>query len=145
MKITLLEPTENEEDEIIIKCHYIDNSLLQIINGFKMQNQKLSGTYEGKIYMLDSQDIFYFEAVDNKVFIYCKDKVFECKLKLYEIEQLYTYTDFFRSSKSTILNVSKISYLTPAFNGRFEALLQNGEHVIISRQYVPELKKKLDL
>lgn len=145
MKITIIEPLDDEEDEVIIKCRYVDESLLQIINGFKMQKQKLSGFHEGKIYVIEPQDVFYFEAVDNKVFIYCIEKIFESKLKLYEIEELYNNTDFFRASKSTILNVSKIKNLSPAFSGRFEALLQNGERVIISRQYVPELKKKLGL
>lgn len=145
MKITILEPEPNEEDEVIIKCHLIDDSLLQMIYGFKMHKQKLSGLQEGKIHMIDPHDVFYFEAVDNKVFIYCFENVFESKLKLYEIEDLYTQTDFFRSSKSTILNISKIINLTPAFNGRFEARLENDERVIISRQYVPKLKEKLGL
>jgi DNA-binding LytR/AlgR family response regulator len=37
----------------------------------------------------------------------------------------------------------KIDHVRPAFNGRFSATLFSGEEVIISRQYVPELKKRL--
>ena len=58
---------------------------------------------------------------------------------------MYAHTDFFRASKSIILNLTKIKHLSPAFNGRFEALLDNDEKVIISRQFVPELKRKLGL
>lgn len=145
MKITIIEPNLDEEEEVIIKCTHVDESLLNLINGFKMQKYKLSGTKEGKIYFIEPQDVFYFEAVDSKVFLYCKETVLESKLKLYEIESTYAHTDFFRASKSVILNLSKIKHLSPAFSGRFEALLQNGERIIISRQYVPELKKKLGL
>ncbi|PHV69304.1 histidine kinase [Sporanaerobium hydrogeniformans] len=145
MKISIVDPQAEEEDEIIIKCRDIDEGLLQMIYGIKMHNKKLMGMYDGKIHLIEPIDIYYFEAVDNRVFMYCKDKVFESKLKLYEIEHIYAHTDYFRASKSTILNLSKIKNLTPAFNGRFEALLQNGERVIISRQYVVELKKKLGL
>lgn len=145
MKISIIEPNTNEEDEIIIKCHHLDDAILQLIYNLKAQTNPLAGVYEGKIHMINPSDVFYFETVDNKTFIYCQETVFECKLKLYELEALFTHTNFFRASKSTILNLLKIKNLAPAFNGRFEALLKNGEKVIISRQYVPDLKKKLNL
>ena len=44
-----------------------------------------------------------------------------------------------------IADVSKISKLKPSFNSRMEAVMKNGEKIIISRQYVAELKKKLEL
>lgn len=50
-----------------------------------------------------------------------------------------------RASKSMVLNLNKIKHLSPAFGGRFEALLENDEKVIISRQYVPVLKERLGL
>lgn len=145
MKIIIEELKEGEEDTIIIRCNNLDNQILQMIYGIKMQKKKIIGLYEGQIYMLDPNDVYYFEAVDNRIFIYCEKKVYESKLKLYEIEKEYENTDFFRASKSIILNLSKIKNLSPAFNGRFEALLKNKEKVIISRQFVPELKKKLGL
>lgn len=145
MKIIIEDIKDDEEESITIRCNNIDDHILQMIYGIKMNKKKAIGMYEGRIYMIDSADIYYFEAVDNKVFIYCEKKVYESKLKLYEIEKDYENTDFFRASKSIILNLSKIRNLSPAFNGRFEALLKNQEKVIISRQFVPELKKKLGL
>lgn len=49
----------------------------------------------------------------------------------------------FRCSKSMILNAGKIDYVLPSLSGRFEAVLDNGEKVIISRQYVSTLKRLL--
>ena len=143
MKISLLEPHDDEEDEIIIKCREIDEHILQMIYGLKMHEKKLAGMYLDKIHMIEPSAIFYFESVDSKVFVYCEEKIFETKFKLYEIEENYRHTDFFRASKSVILNLSKIKHLSPAFNGRFEATLYNEEKIIISRQYVPNLKQKL--
>jgi DNA-binding LytR/AlgR family response regulator len=54
-------------------------------------------------------------------------------------------SDFLRISKSVIVNLSKIKSLSPALSGRFEAALDNGEKVIISRQYVGDLKKRLGI
>ena len=49
----------------------------------------------------------------------------------------------FRCGKSMILNADKIQYVRPSVSGRFEATLTNHEKVIISRQYVGELKRLL--
>lgn len=145
MRIIIEDLKDGEEEEIIIRSNNIDDSILQMIYGVKMNTQKMVGLYNGRMAMIEPKDIFYFESVDNKTFIYCEKQIFESKMKLYEIETQYENTDFFRASKSIILNLSKIKNLSPAFNGRFEALLKNNEKVIISRQFVPVLKKKLGL
>ncbi|MBE6072651.1 MAG: LytTR family transcriptional regulator [Clostridium butyricum] len=145
MKIIIEDLKDGEEEEIIIRSNNIDDSILQMIYSVKMHTQKMVGLYNGRMTMIEPKDIFYFESVDNKTFIYCEKQIFESKMKLYEIESQYENTDFFRASKSIILNLSKIKNLSPAFNGRFEALLRNNEKVIISRQFVPILKKKLGL
>jgi DNA-binding LytR/AlgR family response regulator len=145
MKITIENIPAGSEPEIIIKCNEPDDSLLQLISSIKSASKKLIGITDSQMNVINPEDVFYFESVDNKVFIYCQEKVFESRLKLYEIETEYENSDFFRSSKSTILNIGKIESVSPVFYGRFEALLQNGEKVFISRQYVPVLKKKLGL
>ena len=95
--------------------------------------------------MVEPQEIYYFETVDQKVFVYCKNEVYEIRSRIYELEEMLAGKDFFRASKSVLLNLNVIKSLSPAFNGRFEAVLKNGEHVIISRQYVSLLKEKLGL
>lgn len=145
MKITIETPGQGEEDEIIIRCAAIDDSIMELIYAIKMGREKLT-VYSGKgIVMLTPKDVYYFESVDNKVFAYCQKEVFEVRKKLYELEKDYSKNDFLRISKSTIVNLSKISYLTPTFNGRFEAILKNGEKTIISRQYVSALKNQLGI
>jgi len=104
----------------------------------------LVGYIDNEIHRVSPLDIFYFEAVDKKTFIYCECDVYESKLKLYELEEL-AMNDFFRISKSVIVNLSKIKSLIPSFSGRVEAVLTNKERVIISRQYVSELKQTLGI
>lgn len=47
---------------------------------------------------------------------------------------------FLRISKAALVNLMKITALKPALNGRFSAVLSNGEEIIISRKYVQDLK-----
>lgn len=143
MKIRVENIPEGIEPELIIRCNELDGSLLQIIDAVQSCVKKLVVDDKAKIHIVDPDSVVYFEAVDDRVFIYCQEKVYETKKKLHQIEEEYKNSDFFRASNTIILNLSKIDSLSPAFNGRFEALLQNGEKAIISKQYVPELKKKL--
>ena len=143
MKISIQELDRQEEDEIIIKCHVVTDDILQLIQQMKFSTQAILGIDGEKIHKLSLNEIFYFETVDNKSFFYCRDHIYEAKLRLYEFEDMTMGTHFFRASKSVVLNSDKIDYIRPVISGRFEANLENGEKVMVSRQFVPDLKKRL--
>lgn len=103
----------------------------------------VNGVLDGKMCRLKLGDIYYFEVVEGSSFLYCQKEVFSCKQKLYEFEALCIGTMLFRCSKSMILNAGKIDSILPSLSGRFEAVLDNGEKVMISRQYVSALKRLL--
>ncbi len=145
MKITILDCAPGEEDEITIRCRQLDESLLKLLYTLKAGKDKITVSKEEKIYQLPLSQIYYFEAVDGHVFAYVEKNVYDTKFRLYELEERLRQTDFFRASKSTIINLSKVRNIGPDFNGRFEVYMKNGEQLIVSRQYVPELKKKLGL
>ena len=145
MKITIQDLPEGEEDEIIIRCRTVDERLLKLIYGIRAGQEKLTVTRDDKLFQIQPAQVFYFEAVDNRVYAYLEKEACETKLKLYELEQKLEGTDFFRASKSTIINLAKVKNISPAFNGRFEVCMKNEEKLIVSRQYVPILKAKLGL
>lgn len=148
LKVTIKQVDSTIEEEVIIQCHEINDDVLALvkkIQGNETKADTLAGSIGENIYAIRFKDILYIEATENRTFIYCANNYYESKLKLYEIEELMAGKTFFRCSKSIILNYNKIDCVTPAFNGRFEAKLTNGEKVIISRQYVPALKEMLGL
>ncbi|PZD94766.1 LytTR family transcriptional regulator [Paenibacillus sambharensis] len=145
MKIFIEIIDYSEEEEIRIRCHQADEEVHELVNKIKTETLIILGYHEDKISRIKLSDIYYFEAVDGKVFAYCKNNVHEVKQKLYELEELCREKHCFRASKSTILNIAKISSIQPSISGRFQALLDNGEKVVISRQYVPMLKHILGL
>lgn len=67
------------------------------------------------------------------------------KEKLYEFEKMSCRSPLFRCSKFMILNADKIDYVRPSLSGRFEAVLSNGEIVVVSRKYVQDLKRSLGI
>ena len=145
MKITIQDLPEGAEEEIIIRCRGMDEQLLKLVYALRAGREKLTVSRQERLFRILPSAVYYFEAVDNRVFAYLEKEVYETKLKLYELEERLAGTDFFRASKSTVINLAKVESLSPAFNGRFEAAMKNGEKLIVSRQYVPVLKEKLGL
>ena len=133
---------ERDKPEILeIRCHEISDEVREIVAFVKSRQGQLTGTADDRMYEIAVSDIFYIESVDNKTFIYCKNREYETKQKLYELEEILREKHFLRVSKSVLLNLMKVSSIKPALNSRFTAVLFSGEQVIISRKYVPELKK----
>ena len=145
MKVTILEKKADEEDELIVKCDYLDESLTKLINQFKTGKGKMNFYKDGKIVFVEPEEVLYFESVDDTVFAYTKDSVFETKSKLYQLEEELPSSVFFRANKSVIVNLDKIDSLAPVFGGRFEAVLENGYKVVVSRNYLNTLKELLGL
>lgn len=145
MKVTIEQVTKESENEVIIRYHTMDESVHNLLHFLELPDQKLLGEIEKEMHILDPENIYYIETVDNKVFIYGEDQVYESRKKLYELEAELSNNHFFRASKSMILNISKIEFVRPLFDGRFEASLKNKEKVFISRKYVAILKQKLGL
>lgn len=135
---------ERDKPEILeIRCHEISDEVREIVAFVKSRQGQLTGTADDRMYEIAVSDIFYIESVDNKTFIYCKNREYETKQKLYELEEMLRDKHFLRVSKSVLLNLMKVSSIKPALNSRFTAVLFSGEQVIVSRKYVPELKKAL--
>lgn len=126
-----------------IQCHTVSDEVQEIVAFVKSRRGQITCMADDRIYEVPVSDIFYIESVDNKGFIYTKDNVYETKQKLYELEELLKEKHFLRISKSMLLNLMKVSAIKPALNSRFTAQLQSGEQVVISRKYVPELRKAL--
>lgn len=143
MKISIEEPLPGAEEEVIIRCHKLSPAAMQLIAELKTP-ALLVGQKGGEIHMLAPHEVYYCETVDSRTFLYTQSDVFETKLRLYELDDALG-SAFLRISKSVVLNMGRVRSLRPAISGRFEALLDNKETVVVSRQYVPALKEALGL
>lgn len=143
MKLETRKIPENEPEMVEIRYHWITDEIQEIISFVKSRQGQLSAVREGKRYEVPVVDLFYAESVDDRLFLYTAADSYEIRMKLYELEDLLKNKSFFRVSKGMIVNLMKISSVRPALNGRFSAILKNGEEIIISRKYVPALKQIL--
>ena len=128
---------------VLIRCHAVTEEVREIVAFVKSRQGSLSGVKDAKRYEIAVSELYYIESVDGKTFLYTKEQVYETPYRVYELESLLRSKHFLRVSKSMLINLMKIRSIQPAFNGRFTAVLQSGEEVIISRNYVKDLKAAL--
>lgn len=130
---------------VIIQCPQQSEQVQRIVSRLQDDSPELAGKKNGYTHRLAAADILYCETVDKHCFLYTDTDVYETRLKLYEIEERLGGRDFFRSAKSQIINIAKISSLCPDFDGRLEVVMENQEKLIVSRQYAKQLKERLGL
>ena len=88
MKVSVIRSSSDEEDEIIFRYHTLSDDMDRLIHRLRYGEIKFTGYDEHGISTIVASDIYYFEAVDNKVFAYCKQSVYEVKERLYQLEEV---------------------------------------------------------
>ncbi len=87
-------------------------------------------------------EVMYIFAIKNKTFVKIDKEEYECKLKLYEFEELRN-NGFIRISKSTVINIKYLDRISMEFSGNFTITMNNKEKLTLSRSYAKEFKKYL--
>ena len=143
MDVEIEQVGRERKEQVLIRCHAVTEEVREIAAFVKSRQGSLTGTKDSRQYEIAVSDIYYFESVDGKTFLYTKDQVYETSYRIYELESMLRPKNFLQVSKSMLLNLMKIRSIQSALNGRFAAVLLSGEEVIISRSYVKGLKAAL--
>lgn len=131
------------DTRIQISCGRLTPEIEKLLATLRILDRKLTAQKDGETYLLDVGEIIFLEAVDRKTFVYTKEEVYESDFKLYELEQQLTECGFFRASKSCLIQLKYIKSLKADINRKIRVTLENGEQLMVSRQYADELKKRL--
>lgn len=144
MKISI-DVNENLTDtEIVISCRKLTPEIEKLLASIRVLNRQMMAVKDAETYILDVSRIVYIESVDRKTFVYTEKDCYESKLKLYEMEERLCEGGFFRVSKSCLVNIHFIKSLRNDINRKIRLTLENGEQVMVSRQYADEIKARLE-
>ncbi len=142
MKYTIRQIKEGE-DEVILQYLDMTPEVQRIWNLINGEQVKLVGWKEKTLTLIEIKDILYIESVDGKTFAYTSEEVLRLEDTLNRLEQILTGINFFRCSKSMILNIDKVTKLKSLPSNRIDATMCNDEHIIISRTYASDFRKRL--
>ena len=140
MKVSIRNINALSEEQVVIECVSITPEIEEIRAFAQAKGQGLSGIADGgQMERIPLDSVYYFEAVDEKCFACTEKKVYEIRQRLYEIEKAYEDYYFVRCSKSVVFNLMKLESISPALAGRYTAHMKNGEKLIISRKFAPDV------
>ncbi len=145
MKINVQEEPSAQDITVNIICPRIDDRISRIIAAAEVSEMKLAGMSEGFLCMVDLADVLYIESVDRSTFIYTADKVVESNSPLSELEEELSDTELVRATRQMLVNLAHVNGIRPYLNARLELVLDNGEHIIASRQFAPTIKERIGL
>lgn len=148
MKILIEVEPELKENEVIIRCERIDESVVQLqnlLNKAEKEKKRIVFYKDDTEYYLPLEEVLFFETSGDQVWAHTCNDQFLVKYKLYELEALLPKA-FMRASKSNILNSARVysieRNLTAASKVQF---FDSHKTVYVSRIYYKELKEKLSL
>lgn len=142
MKIRM-EQIASGEEEILIKYKEMTPAIEGIIETLKRKQFFITGKSGERQYRICPKDIYYFESVDEKLFAYTSEAEYQVMLTLTEAEEKLSSYGFFRCNKSFVVNINHIASVQSEMGNRIDALLDNQEHVIISRRYAKDFRALL--
>ena len=131
------------EDELILRYKELTPEIKKILDILEGESKRLIGRMDEKRVVIDTEDVLYFESVDDRTFAYTKTDVIRVDHSLQGILEVLDDIRFFRCSKSMIINVNKVRVLKSLSSNRIDATLENGEHIQISRTYASDFRKLL--
>jgi DNA-binding LytR/AlgR family response regulator len=142
MKYTI-EQIKQGDDELILRYQNLNQEVENIMNFMSFSEKKLVGTKDGSQIVIDVKQILYIESVDRKTFVYLEDDMVRVEYTLTQLERILNSVRFFRCSKSMIINIDKVKVLNSLASNRIDATMCNSEHIIISRTYASEFRRRL--
>ena len=147
MKVRIDIQSNLEEDEIIIRCASINETVLQIqnlISNFGMDAKSLTLLKGDTEYFIPQEQILFFETESKTVVAHTAEKMYETQYKLYELEEILPRY-FMRISKSTIVNLNQIYSITRNLTASSKVEFYDSiKKVYVSRNYYKALIDRMD-
>ena len=126
---------------VIVEYSEYDKTVDRLISKIKNMSINFTGRADGKTVSIDISDIYYIENVERKIFLYSKQDVYRYDGNMTDIDSAIADTDLVRISRTCFMNVSHLKEIMQIKNSHLEALLDNGEKLIVSRKYLKDIKK----
>ena len=126
---------------VIVEYPEYDNSVDNLIRKIKNMNISFTGRSDGKTVSIDISDIYYIENVERKIFLYSKKDIYRYDGSMTDIDSAIVDTDLVRISRTCFMNASHLREIMQIKNSHLEAVLDNGEKLIVSRKYLKDIKK----
>jgi DNA-binding LytR/AlgR family response regulator len=135
-----------EETTVIIKTKEITEEVAEIAKMLSGANMRLIvGFRNGNATVLDADKIIRFYTANQKVYIVTESGEYVSRMRLYELEERLSKTEFVRVSNSEIIHLRKVKDFDLSFSGSICVRFADNSTTFVSRRYVPKIKNLLGM
>ena len=146
MKVRIEIHEDLTEDEVVIRCARINESVLKlqnIVSDIGCNTKSLVLTRGETDYFVPQEQILFFETEGKTVSAHTADKMYETQYRLYELEEMLPGS-FMRISKSTIVNLNRIYSITRNLTASSVIEFSDSiKKVYVSRNYYKALIERM--
>ena len=125
---------------VIVEYPNENAAVERLMQKLERMNLSITGRLEDRAVNVDADELYYFESVERKTFLYAKEQVYRYEGTLSDLEADLAGTDFVRISRTCIVNLSHLREIRQLQNSHLEAILDNGEKLIVFRKYLKDVK-----
>ena len=133
-----------EEPYVEIYTSDITDDIQNLLSLIKASSNIVTAQQDERTIVLKERDIYMIRVENEKTIIYCKEKKYYSKKRLYELENILKHS-FMKISKTTLVNLQYIDGVEASFGGTMLLILKNGCKDYVSRKYLPSFKVSLGL
>ena len=144
MKVELNIDNKFEETIVTISANKVDDEIQNLVNYIENKEDYFTGISDGKVCLLNTEDIIRVYVEDRKVYVVTIEGKFIIRKKLYEVQSMLT-KDFIKISQSEIANIKYIHSLDLGLRGTIVINYKNSDISYVSRRMLKEFKMKLGL
>ena len=132
---------EDKPLTVIIEYPEWNDTVDSLVRKIGMMDISFVGRIDEKSVNIGLSDIYYIENVERKLFIYTKDNVYRFDGSMADIEKRMIDTGLVRISRTCIMNTDYLKEIKQIRNSHLEAVMDNDEKLIVSRKYLPDIKR----
>lgn len=120
------------------------STINRLIRKVGFSSRRFQFTTEKGIEYAYTDDLYMVEALRKKTMVYTTYKVFESHHSLKELEMILSSPVFFKSSRSFIINLKKVSSLVPITRTSFQVSFRDKDFKAqLSKTLLQDLRKQL--
>ncbi len=127
--------------KVIIEYPEYNESVKTLVHKISSMEMSFSAGIDGSKVKIGLSEVYYIENVERKLFIYTEKEVYRLDYSMPEIEAMTLDTGLVRISRTCIMNTDHLKEIRQVKNSRLEAVLDNGEIIIVSRKYLKDIKR----
>jgi len=126
---------------VIVEYPEWNKSVEGLINKISKMDITFTGKADDRTVSVGMSDIYYIENVERKIFLYTEKDVYRYDKTMADVDSIVSGTELVRISRTCIMNTAHLKEIRQIRNSHLEAVMDNDEKLIVSRKYLPDIKR----